>query len=77
MDLGDPDVEELEELEGSTRGFSEKSMDYLRGNADESEICYPPRKRMKVSNLHLDLKFLAFKERFLHPASSSICVHEP
>ncbi|KIM44888.1 hypothetical protein M413DRAFT_442856 [Hebeloma cylindrosporum] len=56
MDVGDPDldvvetsdVEEFEELEGSTHGLLKKSMDYLRGNTDQSEIRFPPRKRMKL-----------------------------
>lgn len=57
MDLGNPDVvetsdvEELEELEGSSQGAPKISLDYLRKHADDSEIRFSPRKRMKVSNL--------------------------
>jgi len=78
MDLGDPDVvetsdvEELEELDGISQGSSKDPMDYLRGYADESEIRFPPRKRIKVSNLH------SFRSRHLfRPPSYYMTVFFP
>lgn len=66
MDLGDPDVVETsdaEELEGSTQSFKDY-WNYLRRNANESEIPFSPRKRMKVS----DLQSLRFRHLFSPPS---------
>jgi len=70
MNLGDPDVvetsdvEEFEELEGSTQDLPKNSVDYLRENTDESDMQLPPKKRTKVSN------FLSFCSRHLFSTSS-------
>lgn len=59
MDLGEPDVvetsdvEEFEELEGSTQDLPKNSVDYLRRDADEFDMQLPPKKRMKASNFLL------------------------
>ena len=71
MNLGDldvvetSDVEELEEPERAQDLFQFQA-DYLCGAAGKSNISFPPRKRIKVS----DLLFFHFRHLFSPPSCS-------